>query len=109
VRSRVVLLSRSAGSPGQGLSVRALANRHKVHRRTVRQALMSVIPPEPTRRKWASRKFDPFVDAIDWMLRADLTAPPKQRHTARRVLARFVEEHDATDLSYSTVSAYVAE
>jgi hypothetical protein len=31
----------------EGLSVRALAKRHRVHRRTVRQALASAVPPEP--------------------------------------------------------------
>jgi transposase len=92
----------------EGLSVRALAKRHRVHRRAVRQALISGVPPEPARRRWQSRKIDPFVEAIDAMLRADLTAPRKQRHTARRVLARLVDEHAAVDLSYSTVSAYVS-
>ena len=29
----------------EGLSVRALARRHNVHRRTVRQALASALPP----------------------------------------------------------------
>jgi transposase len=43
------------------------------------------------------------------MLRADLDAPRKQRHTARRVLARLVDEHGAADLSYSTVRDYVAK
>ena len=42
------------------------------------------------------------------MLCADLDAPKKQRHTARRVLARLVDEHGAQDLSYSTVRDYVA-
>jgi transposase len=93
----------------EGLSVRALAKRHRVHRRTVRQALASATPPEPARRRWQSRKIDPFVDAIDAMLRSDLTAPRKQRHTAVRVLDRLVEEHQATGLSYSTLRAYVAE
>jgi len=37
------------------------------------------------------------------MLAEDLTAPRKQRHTARRVLARLVEEHQLTDLTYSAV------
>jgi len=93
----------------EGLSVRALAKRHRVHRRTVRQALASAMPPEPARRRWQSRKIDPFVDAIDAMLRSDLTAPRKQRHTAVRVLDRFVDEHQATGLSYSTLRAYVAQ
>ena len=29
--------------------------------------------------------------------------PVKQRHTATRILARLRDEHQATDLSYSTV------
>ena len=93
----------------EGLSVRALAKRHHVHRRTVRQALASAAPPEPARRRWQSRKIDPFVTAIDAMLRSDLTAPRKQRHTTVRILDRLVEEHQATGLSYSTLRAYVAQ
>jgi hypothetical protein len=34
-------------------------------------------------------------------------APRKQRHTARRILARLIEEHGAEELSYSTVRDYV--
>ena len=41
------------------------------------------------------------------MLRVDLDAPKKQRHTATRILARLAEEHGATELSYSTVRDYV--
>ncbi len=43
------------------------------------------------------------------MLTADLTTPRKQRHTARRILARLVDEHQLTDLSYSGVRDYVAK
>jgi hypothetical protein len=41
------------------------------------------------------------------MLRTDLDAPRKQRHTARRVLARLVDEH-GLEVSYSSVRDYVA-
>ncbi|MBG6185439.1 hypothetical protein IWX65_003418 [Arthrobacter sp. CAN_A214] len=41
------------------------------------------------------------------MLRQDLEGPRKQRHTARRVFARLVDEHGARELSYSTVRDYV--
>lgn len=41
------------------------------------------------------------------MLRSDVTAPRKQRHTVRRILARLVDEHGA-QVSYSTVRDYVA-
>lgn len=50
---------------------------------------------------------EPFKAAIDAMLTGDTTAPRKQRHTARRILARLIEEHGAQELSYSTVRDYV--
>ena len=55
----------------------------------------------------SSPRLEPFKAAIDVMLILDLDAPRKQRHTATRILARLVEEHDATGLSYSTVRDYV--
>jgi len=44
---------------------------------------------------------------MDEMLRADLDAPRKQRHTAHRIWERLVDEHGAT-IAYRTVSKYVA-
>src|SRR6266851_5591178 len=43
---------------------------------------------------------------IDGMLREDLEAPRKQRHTAQRVFGRLCDEHDAR-VSYSYVAKYV--
>ena len=93
----------------EGASVRELADRYHVHRRTVRQALASAVPPPRKTPERTSPRLAPFQAAIDGMLRADLDAPRKQRHTARRVLARLVDEHGAADLSYSTVRDYVAK
>jgi hypothetical protein len=90
------------------LSIRELADRHHVHRRTVRQALASAIPP--ARKAYAPRSrpaIDPYVEVIDGWLLADREVPRKQRHTARRVWQRLVAEHDAT-LAEVTVSRYVA-
>lgn len=89
------------------LSVRALARRYGVHRRTVRQALASPLPPPRQRRCQPAPKLDPVKPLIDAMLREDLSAPRKQRHTARRVLARLVDEHDVHTITYSTVRDYV--
>lgn len=91
----------------EGLSIRELARKHGVHRRTVRQALAAAEPPPRKRPVRTAPRLDPYKPAIDEMLRYDLTAPRKQRHTATRILARLRDEHGATDLSYSTVRDYV--
>ena len=70
-------------------SIRELAERHKVHRRTIRQALADAVPPPrkvyPVRPRPA---IDEWVAVIDAWLMADRDAPRKQRHTARRVWQR---------------------
>jgi transposase len=91
----------------EGLSVRALAVRHGVHRRAVRQALASAVPPvkgAPVSRP--APKLGPYRAVIDGWLEADRTAPRKQRHTARRIHQRLVDEHGA-DVAETTVRQYV--
>jgi transposase len=90
----------------EDLSIRALAERYGVHRRTVRQALASVVPPprKPVRR--AAPVIAMVAPLIDAMLREDLAAPRKQRYTARRIFQRLADEHGVV-VSYSTVSHYV--
>ena len=91
----------------EGLSIRELARRHGVHRRAVRQALESAIPPP--KRSPESRpapKLGPYRPVIDEILEADREAPRKQRHTARRIWQRLVEEHGAV-VSERQVCRYV--
>lgn len=42
------------------------------------------------------------------MLRADLDAPRKQRHTVKRIFDRLLDEHGAVEVTYPMVRAYVA-
>jgi transposase len=91
----------------EGLSIRELARRHGVHRRTVRQALLSPWPPP--RKPPAGRRapklgcYRPLID--EWLL-ADKEAPRKQRHTAKRVWERLRDEYGA-DVAETTVREYV--
>lgn len=91
----------------EGLSIRGLADRYGVHRRTVRQALEAAEPPARKVPERSAPRLDPAKALIDGMLREDLDAPRKQRHTARRVLGRLVDEHHLTEITYSTVRDYV--
>jgi hypothetical protein len=90
------------------LSVRALADLHGVHRRTVRQALESPVPsprrPGPPR----TSRLDPYKSVIDDMLRADAGRPLQDRHTSRAIHQILLTKHGATWISYSTLSNYVA-
>ena len=78
-----------------------------MHRRTVRQAMASPVPPERKTPVRAAPVREAVAGWIDEMLREDLAAPRKQRHTARRVFERLVDEHGA-QVSYSYVAKYVA-
>jgi transposase len=89
------------------LSIRELARVHGVHRRAVRQALESAIPPP--KRPPESRpapKLGAYRAVIDGILEADREVPRKQRHTARRIWQRLVEEHGA-EVSERQVCRYV--
>mgnify|MGYP003389885740 FL=1 len=79
----------------EGLSVRALARRHGVHRRAVRQALVDAVPPArktPVRVAPVLGRYEAMVRR--WLVE-DLAAPRKQRHTARRVWQRLSDEEGA--------------
>src|SRR6476646_1596132 len=78
----------------EGLSQREAARRFGIHRNTVRKMLAFSVPPgsrhaTPPRR----RKLGAVTAIIDQILAADRSAPPKQRHTAKRIFERLHAEH----------------
>jgi hypothetical protein len=79
--SKVELYAAIRRDSRAGLSIREIARKHRVGNHTIAAALKSAWPaprkPYPKR----SPKLDPFKPAIDVMLRSDLDAPKKQRHT----------------------------
>lgn len=105
--SRVELYERIRKDNREGLSIRALAAKHHVHRRNVREALASAVPPERRTPERESPALGPWMVIIRAWLVADRQAPRKQRHTARRVHQRLVAEYGA-QVAESTVRAYVA-
>jgi transposase len=91
----------------EGLSIRALADRHNVHRRTVRRAIADAVPPvrKPSQRQ--APVLGRYESTIKRWLIEDLDAPKKQRHTARRIWQRLVEEEGAV-VAESSVRNLVA-
>lgn len=77
------------------MSVRGLARRFKVHRRDVRAALVSPIPPGGA--EGSGRPLPVLEGQIDWIrqiLIADRDVHPKQRHTSKRIRDRLAVERD---------------
>ncbi len=94
----------------EGVSIRSLADRHGVHRRAVREAIAASTPPSRKTPDRGSPALGPWKPTIRGWLEADVAdkVPRKQRHTARRVWQRLVDEHDAA-VSESAVRGFVAE
>jgi TniQ len=101
-------VTRAADKPGlfaairrdaqDGHSIRALAARHQVHRRTIRQALADPVPP-PRKTPQRTSALDRLRDPIIAMLAAEPGLP------VRQVWEQLLDQHDA-DVSYATVRDY---
>ena len=92
----------------EGVSIRELARRHNVHRRAVRQALVAAVPPPRAASPRPAPAIGPHAATIRRWLTEDQVVHHKQRHTARRVWERLLDEEGA-DLAESTVRRFVRE
>lgn len=91
----------------QGVSWREIARQLGVSRDTVRKyATMEDCSPKPAVRRGRRSLIDAHSETVDSWLAADRLMPRKQRHTARRVYDRLVEE-EGFQGSYSSVQRYV--
>ncbi|MFJ9213999.1 hypothetical protein [Streptomyces sp. NPDC102264] len=91
-----------------GMEIREIERKYNVSWRTVRNAVDSVWPAPRKQLPPRPSALDPYKPVIDGMLRADLDAPRKQRHTITRIFHRLVEEHGA-EVSHPMVRRYVAD
>ena len=93
----------------EGLSQRETARRFGLDPKTVAKMLRHSVPPGYRRTKPPVRpKLDAVTAIIDQILEADRTAPPKQRHTAKRIYDRLRTEHGFSG-GYTIVKGYVRE
>ena len=90
------------------MSIRELARRHNVHRRAVRQALAAAVPPPRAVSPRPAPAIGPHAGTIRRWLVEDKAVHPKQRHTARRIWERLLDEEGA-DVAESTVRRFVRE
>jgi len=77
-------------------SIRAISREQGHHRRVIREAVLGT-HPEPRRYRRTRPRPRSVVGPVtpiieDWLV-GDQAAPPKQRHTAKRIFNRLVTEH----------------
>jgi transposase len=93
----------------ENVSRREISRRTGYHRQTINKMLRYSQPPGYRRAGPAHKpKIGPFTAIIDEILQSDGHRPRKQRHTAKRIFERLLEEHGFTG-GYTIVKDYVRE
>lgn len=78
----------------EGASKRSVMADYAMAHRTLQKILSSAEPGTYTGAERRQKpKLGPFLGVIDQILEDDRHAPPKQRHTARRIFERLRDEH----------------
>jgi transposase len=91
----------------QGNSRREAARVFGLSRETIGKMCRYSAPPGYMRTKAPPRpKLGPLLPVIEAILAADKAAPPKQRHTAKRIFERLRDEHGYAG-GYTVVKDYV--
>lgn len=91
----------------EGRSRREAASVFGLSRDTISKMCRFSVPPGYVRSKPPGKpKLGPLIPVIDAILAADVTAPPKQRHTAQRIFERLRTEHGFAG-GYTVVKDYV--
>lgn len=97
----------------QDKNISQIAKETKLNWKTVRKYIdmedFSSPPPVPASAMEHESKLDTFKPQIDEWLQADKLAPRKQRHTAKRVYTRLLQEVPDFDCSYRLVAMYVKQ
>jgi transposase len=91
----------------EGKSRREAARVFGLSRETVAKMCRYSVPPGYMRTKDPEKpKLGPLLPVIDAILESDKTAPPKQKHTAKRIFERLRIEHSFSG-GYTVVKDYV--
>jgi transposase len=93
----------------EGVSKREICRDYKLGWRTLDKIVEHAEPPGYRLRvPRVQPVLGPFMGLIDQILEDDRSAPPKQRHTARRIFHRLRDEHDYRG-SETQVRRYVSQ
>jgi transposase len=89
-------------------TIRGVARKLGVHRRTVRDAIGNALPAPRKQPKRKYHQLGPVIPIIDRILDEDRRAPRKQRHTAHRIWERLGAEVPGFGASERSVRKYVS-